>query len=124
MIAVSGKGVPIFPGFVAQISSRPRNVRFGAKPFGGLAGMSCSCGPVGGCGCGSSGLGRLGQSASLDQVISNATAWLTGVAESNLPASAALPSNVGSLGSLSATITQYLPYIIGGVLVYMIVSKK
>lgn len=121
MIATSSKGVPIFPGFLAQISSRPRNVRFGAKPF---SGYGCSCGPVGGCGCGPSGLGAFGQSASLDQVISNATAWLTGVAESNLPASAAVPSNIGSLGSLSATITQYLPYIIGGVLVYMLVSKK
>jgi hypothetical protein len=117
----SSQGVPIFPGFVAQISTRRGTPPFGAKPFGGLSG-GCGCGPVGGCGCGS-GLSGLAQSPSLDQIISNTFSWLGGTVESSLPTSAAIPPQVGSTGALLATLQQWLPYIIGGYLIYKVASK-
>lgn len=125
MLAVSSQAVPINPGNLANIS---RQVF--PKPFGAFAGDpgACGCSPVGGCGCNGDdtysppttlhGLRGLGQTTSLDQIISNTFSWLGGTVESNLPASAAVPPSVGSTGALITTLTQWAPYIIGGYLLY------
>lgn len=114
----SSQSIPVYAGRIAELTTKRRRTNplvFG----GGLSG--CGCGPVGGCGC--SGLSGLAQSASLDQIISNAFSWLGGTVESNLPASAAVPPTVGSTGALITTLTQWAPYIIGGYLLYKVVSK-
>lgn len=80
----------------------------------GLRG-GCSCGPLGGCGCGLSGLG---QNVSLDQLISNATNWFTGIIQTNLPPSASVPPQYGSTGALSTQLQSWIPWIIGGFLLY------
>lgn len=119
MIAQSSQSVPIYTGRIAQLTTKRRRtnpVTFG----GGLSG--CGCGPVGGCGCSGGGLSGLAQSVSLDQIISNAFNWLGGTVESNLPTSAAVPPQVGSTGALLTTIQQWLPYIIGGYLLYKVVK--
>ena len=120
MIAQSSQSVPIYTGRIAQLTTKRR--RTNPNVFGG--GLSgCGCGPVGGCGCSGGGLSGLAQSVSLDQIIANAANWLGGYAQSQLPASASLPPQYGSAGALSTTLQQWLPWIIGGYLVYKVVSK-
>jgi hypothetical protein len=120
MQVTSSQSVPIYAGRIAALTTKRRrtNQTFGSKPFG-LSG--CGCGPVGGCGC-SGGLSGLGQSASLDQIIANAFNWLGGTVQANLPASASVPPQYGSAGALSTTLQQWLPWIIGGYLVYKVIK--
>jgi hypothetical protein len=105
----------------------------------GLKG-GCGCGPSGGaCSCpglgaydpgrgvfARPGLSGLGQNQSLDQLIANAFNWLSGTVQSNLPSSAAVPPQYGSPGAigtqLTTQLTQWLPYIIGGFIVYKLVK--
>lgn len=116
MLPMRSSAVPINPGHLALIS--------GAKPnrqviYSGMRGMaSCGCSPVSGCGCGMNGMAGLGQSASLDQIISNAFSWLSGTVQTAAGPSAAVPSGVSSLGTAFTTLTGYLPYIIIGYLAY------
>jgi hypothetical protein len=122
MTPLRSSAMPIYPGYLSLISgAKPR---FGTSPFkSNLRGLGgCGCGPVGGCGCSSPGLSGLGQSPTLDSIISNTMSWLGGVAQSQLPASAALPPNYGSAGAALTSLSQYLPYIIGGYLVYRLLK--
>jgi hypothetical protein len=103
--------------------SIPIYTGFGASPWNrGLKGLGgCGCG--GGCGsCGSTGLSGLGQTSSLDQIIASAANWLGGFAQSQLPASAALPPQYGSTGALATSLTQWLPYIVGGIILYKLIK--
>ena len=143
MQPVSSSAIPIFPGYVASISS-PRP--FGTSPYRGFRGgdagqmrgiySGCGCAPGGSCGC--SGLGAydpgravyakrpgmrgLGQTASLDQIIANSFNWLGGIVQSNLPASAAVPPQYGSAGAIGTQLTQWAPYIIIGFLAYKLIK--
>jgi hypothetical protein len=63
----------------------------------------------------------LGQTPSLDSIIANAVSWLGGFAQSQLPASASIPPQYGSPGAISAQVQAWLPWIIGGYLVYRLV---
>jgi hypothetical protein len=119
----SSQSTPVFPGFIAQISSRKRNTAFGARPFSGMSG-ACGCSPVSGCGCneGGSGLAGLGQTSSLDQIIANTFSWLGGTVQANLPVSASVPPQYGSAGAFSTTLQQWLPWIVGGYLVYRLIK--
>lgn len=116
----SSQSIPVYAGRIAQLTTlrRRTNPTFGAKPFGGLSG--CGCGPVGGCGC--EGMSGLAQSSSLDSIIANAFNWLSGTVQSALPTSASVPPQYGSAGALSTTIQQWLPYLIGGYLLYKVVK--
>jgi hypothetical protein len=78
----------------------------------------CGCDASGGCDCAPG----LRQNTSLDQLISNAANWLSGFAQSQLPPSASLPPQYGSTGALSTTLQQWLPWIIGGYIVYRLVK--
>lgn len=143
MIPAKSSGTPIYPGLVAKLSE-PRV--FGTSPFRTLSGGNalglrgyggCSCAPGGGA-CGCSGMGAydpgravyarrpgmsgLGQSASLDQIISNAFSWLGGMVQSNLPASAAVPPQYGSAGAIGTQIMQWAPYILIGYLAYKVIK--
>ncbi len=120
MQILGSQAVPIYPGYTAKISSVPRP--FGRKVFSGLNG--CGCGPVNGCNCTSpSGFAGLGQTSSLDQIIANTFSWLGGTVQASLPASASVAPQYGTAGSLSATIQTWIPWIIGGYLVYKVISK-
>jgi hypothetical protein len=137
MVPMRSSGSPINPYGLALRSGAPP--AFGSNPYGfrgnkSLSGMgACGCGPVGGCSCdgpsgmqafdpgagpGARGLSGLGQSASLDTIISNTFSWLGGVVQTQLPASAALPPAVGSTGALINTLMTYAPYILIGYLAY------
>jgi hypothetical protein len=111
---IGSSGVPKswMPGL--NWTLRPNRLRTGS----GLAG--CGCGPVGGCGC-APGLQGMGQS-SLDQIIANAANWLGGFAQSQLPPSAAVPPQYGSSGAVVTQLTQWIPWIIGGYLLYMFIK--
>lgn len=102
--------VPIRTGYVARISSP---TSFGNSPFG-MRGMgSCGCGPTGGCGC-SSGMGAI----SLDSLIANAFGWASGAVQAALPPSASVAPQYGSTGAISTQIQDWVPWIIGGFLLY------
>jgi hypothetical protein len=93
------------------------------NPAPGLRGMSaCGCGPVGGCECGPPSLSGMGQNASLDQVIANATSWLGGLAQASLPASAAVPPGYGSVGALATNLMNWAPYLVIGYLAYKLIK--
>ena len=117
---IGGSAVPRswMPG--ANWTTRPNLGQYIAlrKP-GTLKG--CGCGPVGGCSC-TPGLQGLGQNVSLDQIIANAANWLGGFAQSQLPSSASVPPQYGSTGALSTQLQAWLPWIIGGFLVYKLVK--
>ncbi len=96
-------------------TTTPFRNNFGTSPFGMKGVSACDCGPVGGCGCtGMSGMGA----SSLDSVIANAFGWLSGVVQTSLPASASVPPQYGSVGAISTQIQAYLPWIVGGYLLY------
>jgi hypothetical protein len=145
MVPWKSSGTPIYPGYLASIAE-PRV--FGTSPFRGKGmgggnplGMrgygGCSCAPGGGA-CGCSGVGAydpgravyakragmrgLGQTASLDQIISNAFSWLGGVVQSNLPPSAAVPPQYGSAGAIGTQIMQWAPYLLIGYLAYKVIK--
>lgn len=145
MLQLSSKAVPIYPGYVAELSASP--YMFGASPFNKGYGLKgCGCGPSGGCGCspvtmaglrhggggqggrgmggrsGSGTLSGLNQNVSLDQIIANAFNWLGGLAQSQLPPSYSVPPQYGSTGALSSQLQQWLPYIIIGVLAYKVIK--
>jgi hypothetical protein len=149
MIAYKSGGTPIHPGYLAKIAE-PRP--FGTSPFRGyvpirqfrggnpygLRGLKggCGCGPSGGaCSCpgmgaydpgrgvfAKPGMGGLGQNTSLDQIIANGFNWLGGVVQANLPGSAAVPPQYGSTGAIGTQLMQWLPYIVGGILVYKLIK--
>lgn len=147
MIANKSGGTPIYPGYLAKIAE-PRP--FGTSPFrayvpvrqfrgGNPVGLrgGCGCGPTGGaCSCPGMGaydpgrgvfapkhgLHGLGQNVSLDQIIGNAFNWLGGTVQASLPGSAAVPPQYGSTGAVSTQLMQWLPYIIGGFLVYKLIK--
>lgn len=114
---IGGNAVPRswMPG--ANWTSRPNMRQY--VPLRGLKG--CGCGPVGGCSCSPS-LQGMGQNVSLDQIIANAANWLGGFAQSQLPTSASVPPQYGSTGALSTQLQAWLPWIIGGFLVYKLVK--
>ncbi len=119
MQILGSQATPIYPGYVSKLSSNPRP--FGRKVFSGLGG--CGCGPVNGCNCTSHGqLSGFGAS-SLDQIISNTFSWLSGTVQNALPPSASVDPQYGTAGSLSTSIQQWLPWIIGGFLVYKVIKK-
>jgi len=136
MLAQSSQSIPVYAQRIAQLTTKRRrtNPTFGTRPFsGGLSG--CGCGPVGGCDCEGLGgyavpyqsqygygLAGLGQSASLDQIISNAFSWLSGTVQGALPPSASVPPQYGSTGALSTMVQQWLPWVIGGYIVYRLVK--
>lgn len=96
---------------------------YSRNPAPGLKGMgACGCGPVGGCSCGNDGLSGMGQSVSLDQIISNTATWLGGFAQSQLPASAAVPPGYGSIGGLATQLMNWAPYILIGYLGYKLIK--
>lgn len=105
--------VPIHTGYVAKISNTPQ--RFGTSPFGMSGLSSCDCSPHGGCGC--SGMQGMG-ATSLDSLISQAFGWASGAITASLPASASVPPQYGSTGAISTQIQAYLPWILGGFLLY------
>lgn len=106
--------VPIHTGYVAKLSSAPT---FGTSPFGMRGLDACDCGPRGGCGCSGGGMSGLG-ATSLDSLISQAFGWASGAITASLPASASVPPQYGSTGAISTQIQAYLPWIIGGYLLY------
>jgi hypothetical protein len=144
-------GVPIYPGYMAKLSeprpfgTSPFRGMKGGNPAGmrGLHG-GCGCGPSGGA-CSCPGMGGLkggydpgmavfgprrsrvpgvhgmGQNSSLDQIISNAFNWLGGTVQASLPPSAAVPPQYGSTGAIGTQLMQWLPYIVGGYIVYKLV---
>jgi hypothetical protein len=139
MVPMRSSGSPINPYGLALRAGAPAS--FGTNPYGrvisGMRGVkslgACGCGPVNGCSCdgpsgmqafdpgagpGARGLSGLGQSASLDSIISNTFSWLGGVVQTQLPASAALPPAVGSTGALINSLMTYAPYILIGYLAY------
>jgi hypothetical protein len=149
MLPMKSNAVPINPSATALRSGSP--YAFGTNPFQksgfsggfdpgmqsnysgymtrpspGLKGMgSCGCGPVGGCQCGPpgfTGFRGLGQNASLDQVIANATSWLGGLAQSQLPASAAVPPGYGTVGGLATNLMNWAPYLVIGYLAYRLIK--
>jgi hypothetical protein len=150
MQPIKSNAYPIHPGFTAAISSNRvfgsspyRGLSGGANPaFRSYKGYSgCDCGPVGGCNCSSlsgyssvgvydpgravfkkRGVAGLGQSVSLDQMIQNAASWLGGFAQSQLPASAAVPPQYGSTGALATSLTNLAPWLIGGFLIYKLIK--
>ncbi len=111
---------PIFPGYVARISSNSRHYKFGTKPFAGLSG--CGCGPVDGCNC-TKPMSGFGQNASLDQIINNAFNWLSGTVQAHLPPSASVPPQYGSTGGISTSLQSWIPWVVGGLVVYAIMKK-
>jgi hypothetical protein len=147
MIANKSGGTPIFPGYLAKIAE-PR--AFGTSPFRGyvpirqfrggnpygLRGSGCGCGPSGGgCSCpgmgvydpgravfAKPGMGKMGQNASLDQIIGNTFNWLSGTVQASLPGTAAVPPQYGSGGAIGTQLLQWAPYIIGGILVYKLIK--
>jgi hypothetical protein len=141
MRPVNSSAIPIYPGYIAKLSEP----QFGTSPYKGFRGgnasgmrgmRGCGCASPSGSGCGCSGVGaydpgravfaRPGMNgmgnASLDQIISNAFNWLGGVVQSNLPASAAVPPQYGSGGAIGTELLQYVPYIIGGLIVYKLIK--
>jgi hypothetical protein len=133
MRAFAASGIPIHPGYTAMISTNGLTPNpFGTSPYRrGMRGMrGCGCSSTSGCGC-SPGMGAydpgravygpsrttLGQNASLDQMIGNAFGWLSGMVQTNLPASAAVPPQYGSTGALTTQIMNLAPWVIGGYLV-------
>jgi hypothetical protein len=118
-------GYPINSTELALLT-RPQ-FSFGQNPWqpSGLSGVrgmrGCGCGPAGGCGC-TPGMSGLRQNVSLDQIISNAFNWFSGVVQTQLPPSASLPPQYGSAGSISTQVQQWLPWIIGGYLVYRLIK--
>lgn len=145
MLPMPSQGVPIYPGMMAKLSE-PRP--FGTSPFrayvpirqfrGGnpmaLRGYgSCGCAPGGGaCSCPGMGaydpgravfgMSGMGQNVSLDQIIANAFNWLGGTVQASLPGSAAVPPQYGSGGAIGTQLLQWVPYIIGGLLVYKLIK--
>lgn len=128
MRAMSFTAQPINPVMIYGMTQPHvfHGVRNGMRGLQGCPGgghVSCT---GNGCGCsGGSGLNGLGQalSPSLDSVIQGAFAWLGGSVQANLPASAAVSPNIGSAGAALTTLMGYLPYIVGGYLLYKVVSK-
>lgn len=141
MRPLQSKGVPIHPSSTALIGGATTPWDAGMTPINamtrsgqplgfaingmrgnrGMRGMrACGCGPTTGCGC-TPGLEGL-RATSLDQIINNTFSWLSGVVQSNLPNSAAVPPQYGSAGSVATQVQDWLPYIIGGYLLYRLVK--
>jgi hypothetical protein len=136
MTPMSASGQPIDSAILALGSPAPfRKPRpFGTSPY--LRGLgSCGCDVTTGCMCNPGmarypgfgaydpgrGLGGLGQ-VSLDQMIANAANWLSGFAQAQLPASAAVPPQYGSTGALGTQLINLAPWVIGGYLVYKLIK--
>lgn len=128
MRAMSFTAKPINPVMIYGMTQPHvfHGVRNGMRGLQGCPGgghVSCT---GNGCGCsGGSGLHGLAQgtSPSLDALLQGAFSWLGAATTSALPASASVSPNFGSGGSISTLIQNYLPYIIGGYLLYRVVSK-
>lgn len=120
MIPLKSSAVPIDPAQLAVLSgAKPNPLATPLVYYSGMRGYGggCGCSPVSGCGCGGN-LSGLGQSASLDQIISNAFSWLSGTVQTAAGPTAAVPSGVSSFGAAFTTLSQYLPYIVIGYLAY------
>lgn len=110
-------------GFDPGMQSNYRG--YNTNPTPQLKGMgACGCGPVNGCTCGPPpvGMAGMGQTVSLDQLIANATNWLTGVAQSSLPASASVPPGYGSAGGVVTQLMNWAPYLLIGYLAYKVIK--
>lgn len=113
--------IPMRPSLAVPIrTGTPFKNNFGTNPFGMRGLNACDCGPVGGCGC-SGGMAGLGDATtSLDSLINSAFGFLSGSVTGSLPSSAAVPPGASNLGS----ITQLLPYAIGGFVLYMLLKNR
>ena len=110
-----------------------RTPSFGATPFrenglGGMRGMDgCGCDPVGGCGCAKGLAGVRGMNGFWDTFLGTAEQWFQSVG-----ASASDPCNPNSPVFDAARCTsqiyqkspilQYVPYIIGGLILYKLLK--
>ena len=64
----------------------------------------------------------LNQGTSLDSIIQSAANWLGGFAQSQLPTSAAVPPQYGSTGAAATQLMGWVPYIIGGIILYKLIK--
>lgn len=55
---------------------------------------------------------------SVDSLINSAFGLLSGTITGSLPSTAAVPPGASNLGATLTSLTQYLPYIIGGYVIY------
>ena len=126
MVPYNTSKLPLNLRTLAITTSSPYQVNpgygFGGSPFREHGLRGCGCSPSTGCSC-APGLAGLGQATSLDSIIQSAANWLGGFAQSQLPASAAVPPQYGSTGALAAQLQGWLPYIVIGALAYMVIKR-
>lgn len=124
MLQLSSQSTPIYPGYVAKMSSSP--YQFGStpwKPGYGLKG--CGCGPHGGCGCAPTtqptapGLRGLGQTGWLDQIAIDAGNWLSSVVGAPIQVG---PTATGRAPIPTGIFPNWIPWAIGGIVVYKLLK--
>lgn len=143
MLQQSSQAIPIYPGYVANISASPYH--FGASAWDKGYGLKgCGCGPFGGCGCSPTtlaglkghgghshsmggrssygtlrGFGEFGQTPSWgDQIAIAAGNWLSSIFGAPIqvgPTATGLPPVPGS-------IPNWVPWAIGGFVVYKLLK--
>jgi hypothetical protein len=105
--------VPIYTGF----GGTPWSAGFGTQFNRGLRG--CGCSPSSGCACHSAGLGDY----SLDQLIAAGFNWASGLVQSKLPTSAAVPPQYATTGTVATSImNSWIPWVVGGIIVYKLIK--
>jgi hypothetical protein len=108
----TSQSTPIRLDYMSRISSSPfqQQYNFGANPFQRKGLHGCGCDPRGGCGC------MPGFHGFFDQIGQSVADWFRGFSQSTLPAQQQTsPYPFGIPG-------QWIPYIIGGFLVYKLLK--
>jgi hypothetical protein len=111
MLALAtSQSTPIDLRHMIRTSSSPFQYNFGATPWQRKGLRGCGCDPVGGCGC------TPGFHGFFDQIGQSVADWFRGFSQSTLPAQQQTsPYPFGIPG-------QWIPYIIGGFLVYKLLK--